>query len=119
MKIYNLAEAAALLGISLDTLRRWRLAAGGVGARGSTDGRRVWLSRAEVAALARAHGRVLIDSYGPGAPGGDVVAEVAALRARVADLERWRDVTAGPLVAGRVAAGGEVGKERERPGLLK
>lgn len=94
MKTYNLAEAAALLGVDASTLRRWRASAGGAGSRGPADRRRVWLSRAELAALARAHGRVLLDAA---APGGDVVElaalaadlarEIADLRARVAALE--------------------------------
>lgn len=88
MKTYNLSEAAALLGVSVVTLRRWRAAAGGAGERGTADRRRVWLSRAELAGLARAHGRLLVDL---GAPGGvdvsELVREVAQLRARVSELE--------------------------------
>lgn len=87
MKRYSLAEAAALLGVDPATLRRWRVAAGGVGVRGPADRRRVWLTRVELAGLARAHGRVLVDV----APGGDVAElarEVVDLRARVAALER-------------------------------
>lgn len=86
MRTYNLTESAALLGVHVATLRRWRVAAGGIGGRGTADRRRAWLSRAELAALARAHGRVLVDV----APGGDVaelVREVVDLQARVAALE--------------------------------
>ena len=87
MKTYSLAEAAALLGVDPATLRRWRAAVGDVGVRGPADRRRVWLTRVELAGLARAHGRVLVDV----APGGDVAElarEVVDLRARVAALER-------------------------------
>ena len=87
MKTYNLAEAAALLGVDPATLRRWRAAAGGAGARGSADGRRVWLSRVELAVLARAHGRVLVDSA-LGADVAELAREILELRARVAALER-------------------------------
>jgi hypothetical protein len=86
MKIYNLVESAQLLGVDPATLRRWRAAAGGAGLRGSADGRRVWLSRVELAALARAHGRVLLDAA-PGADFAELAREVAELRARVAALE--------------------------------
>lgn len=86
MKTYNLAEAAALLGVSLATLRRWRAAAGGAGARGSADGRRVWLTRAELVEMARAHGRLLVDAHG--AEVDALTREVAQLRARVEVLER-------------------------------
>ena len=89
MRKYNLIESAQLLGVSLSTLRRWRIAAGGAGARGAADGRRVWLSRAELVDMARGHGRVVLDS----APGADVAAlaaEVETLRARVETLETWR-----------------------------
>lgn len=92
MRKYNLVEAAQLLGVSLATLRRWRAAAGGAGARGTADGRRVWLSRAELVELARAHGRVLVDAA-PGGSGADVAElarEVEQLRARIETLETWR-----------------------------
>ena len=88
MKTYSLAEAAALLGVDPATLRRWRVAAGGVGVRGPADRRRVWLSRAELAGLARAHGRVLVDASAPTADVAELAREVVDLRARVAALER-------------------------------
>lgn len=94
MKTYNLAEAASLLGVDSSTLRRWRAAAGGAGARGPADRRRVWLSRAELAALARAHGRVLLDAASGAdvaelaALAADLAREVAGLRARVVALEK-------------------------------
>ena len=91
MRTYNLVEAAALLGVSLPTLRRWRVAAGGAGARGSADGRRVWLTRADLVAMARAHGCVLLDT----APGAGDVVELAA---RVAELEQWRELAVRDLL---------------------
>lgn len=87
MKLYNLAEAAALLSVDPATFRRWRAAAGGVGARGPADRRRVWLSRSELVGLARAHGRVLV-ACDPGAEVAELAREVVDLRARVAALER-------------------------------
>lgn len=92
MRKYNLVEAAQLLGVSLATLRRWRVAAGGAGSRGTADGRRVWLSRAELVELARQHGCVLVDAA-PGGLGSDVAElarEVEQLRARIETLETWR-----------------------------
>jgi hypothetical protein len=106
MRTYNLVEAAALLGVSLVTLRRWRVAAAadsgsdGVGSRGSADLRRVWLTRADVVALARAHGRVLVESAAPGDGGNDVATllrDVADLRARVVALERLLVLAVGTL----------------------
>lgn len=93
MRTYNLTEASALLGISPATLRRWRASVGGVGARGPADRRRAWLTRADLAELARAHGRVLVDAA-LGGGGGDLAElarEVAELRARVAALEEKED----------------------------
>ena len=87
MKTYNLTEAAALLGVHVDTLLRWRRRLGGVGARGSAAGRRVWLTRADLARLARAHGRVLVDD-GADVDFVELPREVAELRARVAELEQ-------------------------------
>lgn len=86
MKTYNLVEAAQLLGVSLPTLRRWRRSAGGVGARGTADGRRVWLTRADLVVLAREHGCVLLDAGAPCADVVELACEVAALRLVVGDL---------------------------------
>lgn len=89
MRTYNLAEAATLLEVSLSTLRRWRARkpAGRVGAHGQGDRRRVWLTRAELLGLARAHGKVLVTSPGDGDVA-ELARDVAELRARVEVLER-------------------------------
>lgn len=103
-----MTEAAALLGVSLPTLRRWRMAAGGAGARGFADGRRVWLTRADLVDMARAHGCVLLDT----APGAVDVVELAA---RVAELEQWRELVVRDLLRLGLRVG-ELENKNEQPG---
>jgi len=86
MRTYSLPESASLLGVDLATLRRWRAAAGGLGERGPADRRRAWLTRAELAALARAHGRLLVN-MSPGEVA-ELAREVAQLRVEVAELRQ-------------------------------
>jgi DNA-binding transcriptional MerR regulator len=62
MRRYSIKESAQLLGVSRDTLRRWKFEADLPGVRGISDRRRTWLTRPELATLARLHDRVLVVS---------------------------------------------------------
>ncbi len=83
MKRYTLPRAAWLLGIDLSTLWRWRHAAR---MDSFPPGQRAFLTRAQVAQLARAHGRILIDDERQGARHPSLEDRVAALEREVEEL---------------------------------